>query len=126
MMSKGIEAMIPDMCAGELIRVVGEKRLQIDFEDMIKELRKGKLGVRHVEERDLMLYSNLIPKIRKADRLLESSDVRILALSMADRECRGLLTFERKLIESAGLRRFIDREVNFKKGYFITDDPFRR
>jgi len=30
------------------------------------------------------------------------------------------------LIDSTGLRRFIVKEVNFKKGYVITDDPFRR
>jgi len=47
-------------------------------------------------------------------------------MSMADRDCRGLLTFERKLIESTGLLRFIAKEVTFKKGYLITDDPLRR
>jgi hypothetical protein len=124
-LSKGIEVTVPDMCMGELIQVVVEKKLQVDFGVVVKALVKAKLRVSHVKEEDLRLYSGLVPKIRKADDRLESSDVRILAMSMADRDCRELLTFERKLIESTGLLRFIAREMNFKKSYLITDDPFR-
>jgi hypothetical protein len=80
----------------------------------------------HVRKEDMMLYSSSIPEIRKVDKYLESSDVRIIALSIADRDCRGLLTFERRLIDSAGLGKFIANEVTFKEGHFITGDPFKR
>lgn len=118
--------MIPDLCVGEMVQVVAEKKLEVDFEHLLREFRKGRLVMGHVKEEDLTLYSNLIPKIRKADQRLESSDIRILAFSMADRDCRGLMTFDRKLIESTGLRKFITREVTFKKEHLITDDPFGR
>jgi len=85
MASKGVEVVIPDICMGELMHVVVDKKLQVDFEDLAKELRRGRLRVGHVKKDDLMHYSNLVPKIRKADALLESSDVRILAMSMVDR-----------------------------------------
>lgn len=124
--AKGVTATIPDICVGELVRVVGEKKLEIDLQVLLKELGKGRLAVGHVKEDDLMLYSNLIARIRKVDKFPESSDVRILAFAMADRNCRGLLTFERKLIESTNLQRFIAKQVNFKKGHLITDDPFGR
>jgi hypothetical protein len=126
LLSRGTQVVVPDICFGELVQVVGEKKLEVDFGHLLRELGKGRLVVRHVGEKDLMHYSNLVPKIWKADRLLESTDVRIIALSIADRECRGLLTFEKKLIESAGLRKFIAKEVTFKKSYLISDDPFRR
>jgi hypothetical protein len=84
------------------------------------------MTVGHVKRDDLRLYSNLVPKIWNADRYLEATDVRILAMSMADRGCGGLLTFEGKLIGNPSLLRFIAREVTFKKGYLITDDPSRR
>lgn len=106
--------------------MVQEKKLKVDLDVLPKVLERGTLEIGHVKEEDLMLYSNLIPQVRKADKLFESSDVRILAFSMADKDCRGLLTFERKLIDSAGIRRFIAKQVNFKKGHVITDDPFAR
>ncbi len=118
--------MIPDVCLGELVKVSAQKKLQIDFKEVTSELEKGKMTVGHVKERDLRHYSNLVPKVRGADRYLESTDVRILAMSMADRDCRGLLTFEGKLIENPGLLKFIAKEMTFKKNYLITDDPFKR
>ena len=82
--------------------------------------------VGHVNRDDLRHYSDLIVKIWKVDSYLESTDVRILAMSIADRESRGLLTFEGELLSNPALLKFIAREVNFKRGHLITDDPFRR
>ena len=115
--------MIPDLCVGEMVQVDSKKKLEVDFEHLIKDIRRAGFHVGNVSEKDLRLYASLVPKIWKADKLLESTDVRIIALSMADRDCEGLLTFERKLIESTGLRKFIENEVTFKRCYLITDDP---
>ena len=126
MRAKGISAILPDVCLGELVKVSAKKGLRLDLEEVSKHLSEEKMAVGHVREEDLRHYSNLIVKICRADSYLESTDVRILGMSIADRECRGLLTFEGKLLGNPALLKFIAREVNFKRSHLITDDPFRR
>jgi hypothetical protein len=100
--------------------------LNIDLNQLLSEVTKERLVIGHVTKEDLMRFSNIIAQIRRVDKYPESTDVRIVAYSMADKDCQGLLTFERKLIESAGLKRFITDHVKFKRSYSITDDPYPR
>jgi predicted nucleic acid-binding protein len=126
MIAKGIRAVIPDICMGELVKVSAKKRLELDFEEVSKCIAEEKIVVGHVKLEDLRHYSSLVAKVSGVDSYLESTDVRILAMSIADRDCKGLLTFEGKLLGNPALLTFIAREVNFKRGHLITDDPFRR
>jgi hypothetical protein len=122
--SKGMKVVLPDICVGEVMRVVAQKKLEVDFECLRREIVKEKIVVGHVADEDLRHYSNLIREIRKADKVPESCDVRILAFSLGDRNCQGLLTFDRGLIESVGLRRYAVKHAGAKRKYVITENPF--
>lgn len=126
MKAKGIRAVIPDICLGELVKVSAKKGLKLDFGEVTRQLKEEEIVVGHVQPDDLRHYSSMVAKIHTADSYLESTDVRILAMSITNRECIGLLTFEGKLLGNPALLKFITEEVNFKKGHLITDDPFRR
>jgi hypothetical protein len=126
MRSKGIRAVMPDICLGELVKVSAKKGMELDMGEVSKHIADEKMTVGHVRPEDLRHYSSLVAKVQRVDSYLESTDVRILAMSIADRECKGLLTFEGKLLGNPALLKFIAREVTFKKGHLITDDPFRR
>jgi hypothetical protein len=126
MKAKGIRAVIPDICLGELVKVTAKKDLKLDLGEVTRYLQEEKIAVGHVEPDDLRHYSSMVAKIHRVDRYLESTDVRILAMSITDRRCMGLLTFEGKLLGNPALLKFIANEVNFKKGHLITDDPYKR
>lgn len=126
MRAKGIRAVVPDICLGELVKVTAEKGLKLDLGEVTRHIQEETLVVGHVEPDNLRHYSSLVAKVHRVDGYLESTDVRILAMSITDRRCMGLLTFEGKLLGNPALLKFIAREVTFKKGHLITDDPFRR
>ena len=126
MKAKGIRAVIPDICLGELVKVSAKKDLKLDFGEVTRHLKEEEIVVGHVQPDDLGHYANVVAKIHRVDNYLESTDVRILAMSITSRECMGLLTFEGKLLGNPALLKFIAKEVNFKKGHLITDDPFKR
>ena len=61
-----------------------------------------------LEESCIGQLGNLVSRIRQDDNRIEPMDVFIVAHSLIDMECRGLLTFERKQIDSLGLKQIID------------------
>lgn len=68
---------------------------------------------------DPIVYSQLVSEIRNADTWIESTDVLVIAHSMATADCRAFLTFEGKLIESNGLKRVMDKH---SLSFTIADD----
>ena len=54
---------------------------------------------------------------------VEATDVLIVAYSLVDRRCKGLLTFDQNLIDSRSLKELIDECAQDRKGYTITDQP---
>jgi len=57
------------------------------------------------------------------DELLEEMDSIIVAHAISSSECKGLLTFDRKLINSRSVTE-VNREINGSKPIVITSDPF--
>jgi hypothetical protein len=107
-------------------QVTVAKNLPVDLSSLVTAIKKGLLRIDCLSEDNLLHYANLLNQIRRVDRLPETTDVRIITCSMVDRSCYGLITFERKLIESGTIRKFIDEHVNFKSRYTITEQPFWR
>jgi len=121
--SKGFEVCVSDTVVGETVNVIITKKYPIHLNDFASLIQKKQLKIVHVREDEFRHFARILIDVRKADRELETNDVRIIAHSMVDRECRGLLTFERKLIESRTLKEFIATKVRFKKRYSVTDNP---
>jgi predicted nucleic acid-binding protein len=59
------------------------------------------------------------------DERLEVMDSIIVAHAISSSECKGLLTFDKKLILSKTIKD-VDQEINGSRGIIITDDPRKR
>lgn len=79
--------------------------------------------VHSLEESCIGQLGALASRIRQDDNRIEPMDVFIVAHSFIDVECRGLLTFERNLIDSLGLKRMIDASPAPKNRFQITSMP---
>jgi len=76
-----------------------------------------------LDKQHLGRYADLVNKIRTADPYIDSTDVLVVAHSMVDKECRGLLTFDGQVITSMGLKGVINQHLKDRKSFKITDDP---
>jgi predicted nucleic acid-binding protein len=59
------------------------------------------------------------------DERLEVMDSIIVAHAISSSECKGLLTFDKKLILSKTIKD-VDQEINGSRGIILTDDPRKR
>ena len=59
------------------------------------------------------------------DERLEVMDSIIVAHALSSSECKGLLTFNKKLILSKTIKN-VDQEIKGSRGIIITDDPRKR
>lgn len=109
-----------------MFKVIVEKDLKIDPSDFLAQLKRGFLRIDCLASENLLHYGNFLNQVRRTDSFLETNDVRIIAYSMVDRSCHGLLTFEKKLIESKSLLKFIKAHLTFKSKYVITEQPLVR
>lgn len=115
---------VPYVVFGELFRVLRNKELRIDINDLYENVKQGRLYAKTMERKFLRHLGNTIIELRKPQYGLESNDVLVVSLSLVDRECLGLLTFENKLIENPRLTKYIEQH-RFKRRFVITDDPRR-
>jgi len=65
----------------------------------------------------------MVNQIKREERGIGATDVLIVAYSIVDRWCRGLLTFDQNLINSRGLKDLVSKHVKDRKGYIISDEP---
>ena len=111
---------ISQIVAGELIMVVARDRPTSSIVDNLFTRVKSKdFSVCEVTLSELPAYSTLANAIRQEDYEIEPTDALIIAHSMADAQCRGLLTFENKLIQSEGITRARAKHLKGRK-YTIT------
>jgi hypothetical protein len=115
---------VPYVVFGELFRVLRNKELRIDINDLYENVKQGRLYVKAIERKFLGHLGNTIIELRRPQYGLESNDVLVGSLSLVDRECLGLLTFENKLIENQHLTKYIEQH-RFKRRFVITDNPRR-
>jgi len=111
------------IAAGEFVKVMAEKGDEHCLSHFRKLVRDKTILVSPLEKRRLGRFTDLVNQLKKAEYLAGSTDVLIAAQSMADRECRGLLTFEDRLIHSMSLKDIIRTSVRDRK-FNITDDPW--
>ena len=123
MRSKGYEIRVSQITIGEFFDVLAKKHLPIDPSRLPELIRKGDIDVSSVDKQRLGRFADMVNKVRKGDPYIEPTDVLIVARSIADKECKGLLTFERKLLESKGLKKVTGKHTQDRKAYSITEDP---
>lgn len=112
---------------GEFLDVVVEKNLPRQLlNDLADYIQDGKLEVCLFEQPRIGRYTYLSHKIRNADNRIGCTDVFIVAHSMTDIDCKGLLTFDRDILTSMGIPKVIDKHIQNRKHFRITDDPTTR
>jgi len=113
-----------ELAVGELVRVLYEKQ----------RAEKAKSFLIHlstlIEHRTVIIYSyrrtleelaNIVTEIRRGDNRIEINDILIVAQAMLDQECVGILTFDRLILGSKGLKRVL--EEHDRKNFQISADP---
>jgi len=132
LLNKGFTIKISEVVAGEFLGMVAlpYKKLSDSLPSRLVELVKTKKGIiiYRLDKKQLGRLTDLVSyikgKIKGAkDRGIDGTDVLILAYSIVDRECRGLVTFDEALINSKSLKDLVKDRVKDRKTYTITDRP---
>ena len=119
-----------EVAVGEFLEVAAFKDLAVSPDDLLREIKDKKIIVCRLNKRQLGRYTDLVNKIRskitksRKDRQIDATDIQILACSMVDKECKGLLTFDGPLINSKTLETLIKEHIQDRR-YVVTDYPFK-
>lgn len=124
LLSKQYIIRFSQVALGEFIDVLTKEGLHVTLGDLLDFLNPSRgFEVFRLDRRGIGRFTDLVNMIKRKDRYIEPTDVLILAYSIADRDCRGLLTFERKLIDSKSLKDLIGKHAQDRKRFTITDYP---
>jgi predicted nucleic acid-binding protein len=83
-------------------------------------VKNREFAIRWVQASDLEQFLKLACEIKNADYGLEPSDALIIAQSLVDAKCRGLLTFDGDMMASVGVKDVVRKH---RAGFVITDKP---
>lgn len=118
---RGSALKVSEVSAGEFARVAS---LREDNETLMCSLyhriKDKEFTICWVENSELAQFLKLVAEIRNADDAIQPSDVLIVAQSMVDTRCRGLLTFDGEMLSSGKLTDVITKN---RAGFIVTDDP---
>jgi len=124
--SRGYEVKISHVALGETLQVLYEKDLQISPKTLFSLIKSGEIRVYGLERERVGKFLDFLGRINKKEqrneRPIPPPDSLIVAYSMVDRNCRGLLTFDSELIQSRRLKTLILNKLRYKK-FEITDRP---
>lgn len=118
---------ISQVAVGELLEMMVRKPELRDLTEGFFSFITSKkdVTVYRLKREDLGRFTALVNhikgKIKGEERKIDGTDVQIVACSMVDRECRGLFTFDDKLITSKAIKDVIFDHVRNRKRYSITD-----
>jgi len=79
----------------------------------------------YLKREHLCYFVKLMHKLSEKDPMLESMDCMIVAFSLADPQCVGLLTFDANLHSNRAIQDVL-RETFTDRDFVITDDPRSR
>lgn len=122
------ELKVTEIGLGEALKVIADPTSDIsaDRSQMVNELYdliRGNSNIKIHRPRIQRLgrLTDLVTQIRKCDPLMKTNDVIILAYSMEEVQCKGLLTFDSGLIENGALKNLVNRQIRNRRGYTISD-----
>jgi len=117
---------ISEVALGEYFRILVDKEFKEDPEALlshalfkIKQRTTISICVLPIEK--LSRFISLIGHIKSKNQRIDFTDVIILACSLADEECRCLLTFDQELIQNKDINDVVKKETKDRKGFLITD-----
>jgi predicted nucleic acid-binding protein len=121
---KGIKLSISQIAVGEFIKVAARDGYRdeviVEFYDS---LRRNRYEITGVAPSDTDGFVELSKELRGVEGYIGQTDVLIVAHSMVDAECMGLLTFADDLISNPTIDAVKRKRVN--REFVITSDPFR-
>ncbi|MCD6511086.1 MAG: PIN domain-containing protein [Thaumarchaeota archaeon] len=124
---KGYKMRISEISLGELITVsMNKSTAGVNLEDLeiLKSIiEKNEFEIYRLDRGRLGRFTDLVSRLKK-DRKIDPTDVLILAYSMADKESKGLLTFDNKMIGSKIVTDVRKENLRDRKGFVVTNDPF--
>lgn len=89
---------------------------------------KGLITVFRLERGRLGRFTDLVNRLkgglRGRARRIDAADIVILALSMADRECVGLLTLDQQLMENRHILTVAAKHTRDRRRFTITNNPY--
>ncbi|MEM2011728.1 MAG: hypothetical protein QXE69_08260 [Nitrososphaerota archaeon] len=108
---------IPVFAMGEAASKLAEKNISIGVVDLI-----SRFEIAWPSREEFNVFCEIIDKLSDEDQRLESMDCLIVALALANPDCRGLLTFDKNLINNKVVLKLSKRVVR-KRDFLVTDDP---
>jgi predicted nucleic acid-binding protein len=120
---------VSEVVVGEFMKVLVDKKGELGTSptNLLSELytfcTHSGVELYRLDAKRLGRFTDLVNRIKKKERYIEATDVLIVAYSIVDRRCKGLLTFDQNLINSRSLKELIDECAQDRKGYTITDQP---
>jgi len=115
--NRKIKIKVPIFVIAELVTQLREKGI-----DMGTDILYGDFEPAMLRRGDIDNFIKALEMLIK-DKLLEEMDGIIVANAIASSECRGLLTFDKKLINNKTIND-TNRAINRSEGIVITSDPF--
>ena len=96
----------------------------METSQLVEGMQKGKVQVFRPDKYCIPRFSKLVEEINKYYWNIESMDMLILACGMVDDSCKGLLSFERKLIDNRGLVQVNESQYGNAKFTVSDQAPF--
>jgi hypothetical protein len=112
---------VSEVSAGEFVRIVslGESNETL-LCNLYERVKSRQFAICWVQRSDIAKFLGLVDEVRNADYQLEPSDTLIIAQSLVDAKCRGLLTFDGPMMDSVGLKNVIKKH---RPQFVVTDKP---
>jgi hypothetical protein len=118
---KNIDLKVSEVSAGEFARIASiDEPNDTLICNLYHRIKDKEFTICWVERSELRQFLKLVDDIRTAVDRIQPSDVLIVAQSMVDARCRGLLTFDGEMIDSVRLKDVISKN---RPGFIVTDDP---
>jgi hypothetical protein len=86
-------------------------------------INQKSISICNIPMKRLGRFVDLVSKIKSKNQRIDSNDILILACSISDKECKGLLTFDQELIYSKEIDYVVRSHVSDRKNFTITDRP---
>lgn len=127
--SKGYDIRVCVVTVGEAINLILKKGSRVGARpdqliwELYNELESRNLTLWLPERRHLGRITNIVNMVKRKDKHIDAMDVLIVAFSIADKECRGFLSFDRDVIQSRALKKLVEEHARDRKRFVITDWP---
>jgi len=109
---------VPVIVWGEVVTQLREKGVNMGITPMLSDFETAWL-----KREETNIFSQIVRKLSERDARLQPFDCLIVAFAMACSECRGLLTFDTRLIKSKAIQEILKEEYG-NRSFIVSDGPW--